>query len=99
MYRSKGCGYTVAIGDFSGCVNMESIRIPASVKNVSGGFDNCPKLLSVTWPHLADNISSFPAYYGKELERRRAMGLCLYCGGEFKMIGKTCKVCGKKKDY
>ena len=88
-----------SIGDFSGCVNLETIRIPASVASVNGGFENCPKLLTVNWPNLAGGASNFPAYYEKEVERRKAMGLCLYCGGEFKLIGKTCKVCGKKKDY
>lgn len=88
-----------AIGDFSGCINLESIRIPASVKTVSGGFENCPKLLTVTWPNLADNITHFPAYYETVVESRKTSGKCLYCGGDFKVLTKTCKVCGKKKDY
>ena len=87
------------IGDFSGCTNLETIRIPATVKSVNGGFENCPKLLSINWPNLSGFMKFFPAYYEQEVDKRKKLGVCIYCGGEFKLIGKTCKVCGKKKDY
>ncbi len=87
------------IGDFSGCTSLETIRIPATVKSINGGFDNCPKLLSINWPNLSGFMKFFPAYYEQEVDKRKKLGVCIYCGGEFKLIGKTCKVCGKKKDY
>lgn len=92
-------GKCTALGDFSGCTNLETIRIPAAVKNISGGFENCPKLLSINWPNLGPNIKFFPAYFEQEADKRKKLGVCVYCGGEFKLIGKVCKVCGKKKDY
>ena len=88
-----------AIGDFSGCTNLESIRLPASLKKVSGGFTDCPKLTTISWPNLADNAVSFPAYYETVVASRKAAGKCIYCGGDFKLLSKVCKVCGKKKDY
>lgn len=30
---------------------------------------------------------------------RIAEGRCQYCGGKFSFFGKTCKNCGRKKDY
>ena len=90
---------TTSIGDFSGCENLESIRIPASVKKISGGFTNCPNLLNISWPNLSENASNFPAYYETVIASRKTAGKCMYCGGDFKLITKVCKVCGKKKDY
>ena len=90
---------TASVGDFSGCINLESIRIPASVKKISGGFNNCPKLTNISWSNLAENASSFPAYYETVVTSRKTAGKCLYCGGDFKLLSKVCKNCGKKKDY
>lgn len=33
------------------------------------------------------------------VEERKKNGLCLYCGGKFKLIKKVCKDCGKRKNY
>ncbi|WP_019679268.1 leucine-rich repeat domain-containing protein, partial [Ruminococcus flavefaciens] len=88
-----------ALGDFSGCINLESIRIPASVKKVSGGFNDCPKLMNISWSNLSDNASNFPSYYETVVAGRKTAGKCVYCGGDFKLLSKVCKVCGKKKDY
>ena len=87
------------IGDFSGCTSLESIKIPSTVKTITTPFTDCPKLLNVTWVGLVDNLKMFPAYQNMVVEQRKADNKCQYCGGDFKIIGKTCKLCGKKKDY
>ena len=87
------------LGDFSGCINLEMIKIPSSVVKIDNVFNDCPKLMNITWPHLMDNLSKFPAYHEKIVADRKAEGKCIYCGGDFKLITKTCKECGKKKDY
>ena len=69
------------------------------VKKISGGFSDCPKLLNISWPNLADNASGFPAYYETVVASRKIAGKCLYCGGDFKLITKVCRFCGKKKNY
>ena len=66
---------------------------------MSGGFNNCPNLLNISWQNLADNASNFPAYYETVVASRKTAGKCPYCGGDFKLITKVCKNCGKKKDY
>ena len=76
-----------------------SLLLQLIIEIISGGFDNCPKLLSIAWQNLADNASNFPAYYETVVASRKTAGKCLYCGGDFKLISKTCKLCGKKKDY
>lgn len=91
---------TTFVGNFSGCTNLEYISIPSSVKSVSETFENCPKLTQVEWSNLNDdNRQRFPVLFKQVTERRRIEGKCLYCGGDFKIITKTCKLCGKKKDY
>ena len=87
------------IGDFSGCASLESIRIPSSVKKITTPFNDCPNLLNITWTYLMDNLKMFPAYQAAMTAKWKADNKCAYCGGEFKLIGKTCKICGKKKDY
>lgn len=91
--------YATAIGDFSGCVNLESIKIPPTVKSADAVFNNCPKLKNISWTHLNDNIKKFPAYYEDVMISRKSENKCIYCGGDFKLLTKTCKNCGKKKDY
>ena len=90
---------TTFVGDFSGCTNLEQIKIPTSVGKLDSVFNDCPNLMNISWMYLKDNLSRFPAYQEKVVSQRRAEGKCQYCGGDFKKIGKACKVCGKKKDY
>lgn len=87
------------IGDFSGCTNLEMIKIPSSVVKIDTVFSDCPKLMNISWQHLSENMSRFPAYHEKVIADRRASGKCSFCGGDFKLLTKTCKECGKKKDY
>ena len=91
--------FATALGDFSGCTNLESIKIPPTVKSVDTPFNNCPKLKNISWLHLNENIKKFPAYYEDVMVSRKAENKCVYCGGDFKLLTKTCKNCGKKKDY
>ena len=87
------------IGDFGGCASLETLRIPASVKKITAPFNDCPKLTNITWTYLMDNLKMFPAFQANMIEKWKSEGKCTSCGGDFKLIGKICKVCGKKKDY
>ena len=91
--------HVTTLGNFSNCVNLEAIKIPPSVKNITVPFTNCPELMNITWEHLSENIAKFPAYHKTVVEKRKAENKCTHCGGDFKLISKTCKVCGLKKDY
>ena len=87
------------IGDFSGCTNLETIKIPSTVKSIDTPFNDCPNLKHISWSYLSENMSKFPAYYEEVMAKRRVENKCPYCGGDFKFLAKTCKSCGKKKDY
>ena len=87
------------LGDFSGCTNLESIKIPPSVVKIDTVFSDCPNLMNISWNYLMDNLSRFPAYQEKVVSSWKSMGKCSFCGGDIKKLGKTCRDCGKKKDY
>lgn len=88
------------------CRGLREITIPDSTNRWFGdAFNGCENLERVTVTGTGVTNQSFRASrYKKEQEEklkksRMQLGVCEFCGGEFKAFSKVCKKCGKKKSY
>lgn len=99
------------IGDyaFRGCTSLEHIIIPDSVRSIGkSAFWECFNLHDVQAPSIFCNPNVVNKYFGGTIfgtntyhvveDERRTAGLCPYCGGNFNIF-RTCKGCGRPRDY
>jgi hypothetical protein len=100
------CGIGVSFkgySQFGYCDNLRELRFEGSPRDTSAmGLPAICKVTSAKEEQAkkaSETLSS--AYSGvmKIIEERKAQGVCTHCGGKFTLLTKTCKFCGKKKDY
>lgn len=100
------CGIGVSFkgyGQFEFCDNLKELHFEGSPRDVSGVY--LPKGCKVTSAkeeqakNASEILTGASSNVMKIIEDRKEKGLCAHCGGKFTLITKTCKFCGKKKDY
>lgn len=89
-------------GVFEQCVKLEKITIPDNVTEIEyNAFCGCTNLKKVHFkgtPQIHnDAFKKTP--FEETLNYRIANNKCQWCGGSFPIFGKTCKSCGRPKDY
>lgn len=90
---------------FGQCSNLKSIKMPNSERDTSRGmapdvFLGCGKIADKIVPNETWKTAFYDSYKHYEWESRKRQNLCVYCGGTFKgVLSKTCKECGKPKNY
>lgn len=96
---------------FDGCRNLKTIRFEGTPCAKYYLPKNCeiivPETVKVVREKEREEQAKkaseiFTSAYSnlmKIIEERKAKGVCAHCGGKFTLITKTCKFCGKKKDY